>query len=118
MKRFALLLCCLSFTFTARATDSAVDAGLAEVRDLGRLNGQVLACNYADTVARIKDVMIKLAPKSRRYGAAFEVSTNEAFLTQSRKERNTCPDGPTFAGQVEEITQRLQAALPAVAPAP
>lgn len=118
MKRFVLLLCCLSFAFSAHAADSAADAGLAEVRDLGRLNGQVLACNYADSVTRIKDAMIKLAPKSRRYGAAFEEATNEAFLAQSRKERNTCLDGPTFASQVEEITRRLQAALPTVAPAP
>lgn len=118
MKRFALLLCCLGFSLTTHAAGSSVDAGLTEVVDLGRLNGQALACGYGDTSARIKAVMIQHAPKSRRYGAAFEEATNEAFLAQSRKERNACLDGPTLNSQVDETTLRLQAALPVAAPAP
>jgi len=113
MKRSALLLCFLSLALSARAADSLTDAGLTEVRDLGRINGQALACGYAETVSRIKTVIIQHAPKSRRYGAAFEEATNKSFLDQSRKEQTTCPDGPTLSGQVDEATQRLQAALPA-----
>lgn len=112
MKRFALLLCFLSLALSARAADLPADAGLAEVRDLGRLNGQALACGYVEVAARIKGVIIKSAPKSRRYGAAFEDATNEAFLAQSRKEQTACPDGPTLGGQVEEAVRRLQTALP------
>ena len=117
MKRFALLLCFLGIS-TARAAGGAADAGLTEVSDLGRLNGQVLACGYGDIAAQIKAVMIQFAPKSRRYGAAFEEATHEAFLAQFKKERNTCLDGPTFAEQTEEINLRLQAALPAVVSQP
>lgn len=113
MKRSALLLCFLSFAFSAQAADSLTDAGLTEVQALGNINGQALACDYAETASRIKAVMIQHAPKSRRYGAAFEEATNKAFLDQSRKEQTTCPDGPTFNGQVDEATQRLQAVLPA-----
>ncbi|MGE5028205.1 MAG: hypothetical protein ACM3JK_07000, partial [Betaproteobacteria bacterium] len=83
-----------------------------EVRDLGRLNGQALACGYTETAGQIKSVIIKSAPKSRRYGAAFEEATNNAFLDQSRKEQTACPDGPTLGSQVEEAVRRLQAALP------
>lgn len=115
MKRSALLLCFLSLALPARAADSLTDAGLAEVQALGRINGQALACGYAETVSRIKAVIIQHAPKSRRYGAAFEEATNKAFLDQSRKEMTTCPDGPTFNGQFDEATQRLQAAVPAAA---
>lgn len=111
MKRFVILLCFLNFALTAHAANSP-DAGLAEVVDLGNLNGQALACGYADSAAQIKDAMVKFAPKSRRYGAAFEEATNEAFLVQSRKERNTCLDGPTLADRVEKAARRLQAALP------
>ncbi|MDD5241264.1 MAG: hypothetical protein PHG47_06020 [Sulfuricella sp.] len=114
MKRFALLLCFLSFAPAIHA--AATGAGLAEVRDLGRLNGQALACGYADTSARIKTTMIQHAPKARQYGAAFEEATNESFLAQSRQEQTACPDGPTLNGQVDETTRRLQAALPATAP--
>jgi len=115
MKRSALLLCFLGLALPARAADSSADAGLAEVRDLGRVNGQALACGYAETVSRIKAVMIYHAPKSRSYGAAFEETTNKAFLDQSRKEMTTCPDGPTLNGQIDEATQRLQVAVPAPA---
>lgn len=115
MKRFALLLCFLSLALAARAADVPADAGLAEVRDLGRLNGQALACGYAEAAARIKSVIIKSAPKSRRYGAAFEEATNGAFLAQSGKEQTACPDGPTLGDQVEEAVRRLQSALPGAA---
>ena len=118
MKRFALLLCFLGFSITAHAAGSSVDAGLAEVVDLGRLNGLALACGYGETSTRTKAAMIQHAPKSRRYGAAFEEATNEAFLAQSRKEHNTCLDGPTLNGQVDETTQRLRTALPVAAPIP
>lgn len=113
MKRSALLLCFLSLAISAHAADASTDAGLAEIQALGRINGQALACDYADTASRIKTVMIQHAPKSRRYGAAFEEATNKAFLDQSRKEMTTCPDGPTLSGQVDEATQRLLAAVPA-----
>jgi len=113
MKRSALLLCFLSVALSARAADSLTDAGLTEIQALGRLNGQALACDFAETASRIKTVIIQHAPKSRRYGAAFEEATNKAFLEQTRKDQATCPDGPTLNGQVDEATQRLQAAVPA-----
>ena len=112
MKRSALLLCFLSVALSARAADSATDAGLTEVQALGSINGQALACGYTDTVSRIKTVIIQHAPKSRRYGAAFEEATNKSFLEQTRKEQTTCPDGPTLNAQVDEATQRLQTAVP------
>lgn len=115
MKRFALLLCSLSLALAVHAANSPADAGLAEVRDLGRLNGQALACAYTETAAQIKAVIIKFAPKSRRYGAVFEEATNEAYLAQSSKDQATCTDGPTLTQQVEEVSQRLQAAIPATA---
>jgi hypothetical protein len=113
MKRSALLLCFLSLALSAHAADSSTDAGLTEVRDLGRVNGQALACGFGEAVSRIKAAMIQHAPKSRRYGAAFEEATNMAFLDQTKKEQTTCPDGPTLSGQVDEATQRLQATVPA-----
>ncbi|MCE5180205.1 MAG: hypothetical protein LLG15_00210 [Betaproteobacteria bacterium] len=116
MKRFTQLLCFLSFALSIQAANAASDVGLAEVRDLGRLNGQALACGYADTAARIKSAMIQHAPKARQYGTAFEETTNQSFLTQSRQDQAACPDGPTLNGQVDEATQRLQAALPTTTP--
>lgn len=112
MKRFVVLLCFMSFALSAQAADSLTDAGLAEVRDLGRLNGLALACGYVATASRIKTAIIQHAPKSRRYGAAFEEATNAAYLNQARQAQTTCIDGPTLTSQVDELSQRLQAAIP------
>lgn len=111
MKRSALLLCFLSLALPAHAADSPADAGLAETRDLGRLNGQALACSHAEAAAHIKAMMIKHVPKTRRYGAAFEEATNEAFLAQTR-EQDTCQAASILTLQADEAVQRLQAVLP------
>lgn len=114
MKRLIPVLCFLS-VFTAQAAELAVDAGLAEVRDLGRLNGQALACSYREAASRIKKAIIENAPKSRRYGAAFEETTNQGFLEQTKQDSTACVDGPTLNGKIDTAIQRLQAALPAAA---
>jgi hypothetical protein len=110
MKYVVSVLCLLSLAFPAAAEDSA-DAVLTEVRAMGRLNGQALACSKAEMVGRIKTFMIKLAPKSRRYGDAFETATNDEFLAQTRSSQAVCPDSTVLAGQVDEAAKRLQAAL-------
>lgn len=115
MKRFAVLLCLLGFARLGLAADAPSDAGLAEVSELGRLNGVALACGYIDNAARIKTAIITFAPKSRRYGAAFEEATNAAYLKQARQDQTSCIDGPTLSGLVDEFAQRLMTAVP---PAP
>jgi len=97
------------------AVDSP-DMVLTEVKVMGQLNGQALACSHPEVVTKIKELMIKLVPKSRLYGAAFEVATNEGFLVQSKNEQTTCQDGPSLAEQVEATAKRLQATLVAAVP--
>ena len=92
-------------TFGALA--SAADIGLDEVQQLGRLNGQALACAQQENISRIKTVMITHAPKSRQYGASFEQSTNEAFLQRTAASQD-CGDASLIALQVESLAARLQ----------
>jgi hypothetical protein len=115
MKQFALALCFLGLALPV-AADSPSDAGLAEVRELGELNGQALACSHKQTAARIKVVMINYAPKTRRYGEAFEASTNQSFLAQVKKSPAACQDEALLASQAETLAARLQAAIPAAVP--
>ena len=111
MLRSTLLLCLLSVTLSANATSLPKDAGLAEVEALGQFNGVALACDFIETSNHIKTVIIQYAPKSRRYGAAFEEATHNAFLDQTKKDPTTCPDGPTLNEQVDIATRHLQTAL-------
>lgn len=110
MKQFALLLCLLSIALPAAAVSSA-DMGMEEVSALGHLNGQALACSHTGAVARIKAHMIKLAPKTRRYGEAFETATNDGYLAQAKKDKSTCPAMSELSEQVEGAAKRLQEAL-------
>ena len=110
MKRFVPMLLLLSMVPSAGADDSA-DKVLTEVKAMGRLNGQALACSRSESVARIKALMIKLTPKSRLYGAEFEAATNESFLAQTRNEQATCQDASLLSELVEDEAKRLQAAL-------
>ncbi len=104
MKRLVALVALTISSTTA----IAADLGLDEVRELGHLNGRALACSQTENIKRIKGVMINHVPKSRHYGAAFEQSTQETFLSHTG-EQGVCSDGPVIALKVENIASRLQA---------
>ena len=115
-KRFALALSLFGFALSAAAADPVADPGLTEVRELGLLNGQALACSHTQVAGHIKTIMIEHAPKSRRYGEAFEAATNEAFLDQVKKDQAACQAGSALASQADAVAARLQAAGPTAAP--
>ncbi len=106
-KLFAVL-CGLTFSAAAMASD---EAGLAAVRDLGRLNGQALSCGQKDTAAWVRVLMLNHAPKTRVYGEAYEEGTNESFVAHNRG--TPCPAPAELSAKVDEVTQRLKKALPA-----
>jgi hypothetical protein len=82
-----------------------------EVRSLGQLNGQALACGQTENIRRIKTVMISFAPKTRKYGIAFEQSTEESFMQRSR-EADACNDASLITLRVQAIATRLQELFP------
>ena len=109
MKRIALLAALVLSTAPVVADP---EAGLAAIQDLGRVNGQALACSEMATAGQAKALMIKHAPKTRRYGEAFEEATNAAFLAQG-KGQDGCPKPVEFSARLSELTGRLSATLPA-----
>lgn len=110
MKPIAL---CLSLALLALPVAAEPqDAGLSALQDLGLLNGQALACSQMAVSGKAKALMIRHAPKTRRYGEVFEEATNAAFLEQG-KIANGCPTATVFAGRLSVLTARLQASLPA-----
>lgn len=111
MKHLVPLLCVLASLPTAHANDVA-DAGRAEIRELGRLNGHALACGQQESAARIKALMIAHAPKTRDYGSTFEDATSESFLDIS-KDAGGCQAGAVLTLQAEDVSQRLRALFPA-----
>lgn len=96
--------------FVSGAALAAPDAGMADLSDLGRLNGQALACGQMQAVGEAKALMIKHAPKTRRYGEVFEEATNSGFLAQGKAA--TCPSPAELAERMGRLATRLQATLP------
>lgn len=113
-KRFALLACGLALALPVCAADE-IEPGLDVMKDLGRLNGQALACEQKDTAAWIRILMLTHAPKTRSHGEAYEAGTQEAFAAQGKGA--PCPDSAESATRIEKITQRLREVFPAAPPA-
>lgn len=107
-KGFLAVLCGLTFSAAALAAE---EAGLAAVRDLGRLNGQALACGQKDTAAWVRILMLNHAPKTRAYGEAYEEASQAAFVAHNRG--TPCPSQAELSARLESVSQRLKAALPA-----
>lgn len=116
MKPVTSLIALLSLGTALSAFADDVDAGLAAVAQLGALNGQALACADKDAAARAKTLMLAHAPKTQRFGAAYEEATQEGYLAQTRA-AGGCPDAKALAGRIDDIAQRLGKALPVAQPA-
>jgi len=116
LKHLTRLIILLSLAAPLPAMAEDVEAGLAAVRQLGTLNGQALACSEKDAAAHAKVLMLTHAPKTQRFGTAYEEATQEGYLAQTRA-ASACPDTRTFASRIDELAQRLKTALPAALPA-
>ena len=96
---------------------SPIDISLQIIQDLATLNGQALACQELNAAGRAKNLMIAHAPKTARFGNAYEEGTQQSYTTQTRG-TIACPDTAMFTARLDALAQRLQTSLPAVAPAP
>lgn len=107
------VLCGLTFPAMALASD---EAGLAAVRDLGRLNGQTLACGQKEAASWVRVLMLNHAPKTRVYGEAYEEGTQESFLAHGKG--TPCPGSAELNVRLDEIARRLKAVLPVAGQVP
>lgn len=110
----SLILAALALPLPAPAQDA--EAGLAAVRRLGTQNGIALACADRDAAAHARLLMLTHAPKTPRFGAAYEEATQESYLAQTRA-ATACPDARTLAAGIEDAARQLRETLP-VAPPP
>lgn len=116
MKQLTRLIILLSLSVPLPILAEDVEAGLATVKQLGALNGQALACAEKTATARAKHLMLTHAPKTARFGTAFEEATQEGYLAQTRT-ASACPETKALSGKIDEIAHALRTALPAPQPA-
>ena len=106
-------LCLTGWSLLCPVLAADADQGLARVTELAQVNGQALACQDMDAVAKAKKLMLAHAPKTPRYGNAFEEATNAAYLAQVRGTA-PCPDAVVLASKLDALAKQLQAELPAI----
>lgn len=110
----ALCLTSWSALSPVHAAGADADKGLARVTELAQVNGQALACQDMDAIAKAKKLMLAHAPKTPRFGAAFEEATNASYLAQVRGTA-PCPAAAAFASKLDALAKALQTDLPATA---
>lgn len=107
-------LCLTSWAALGTVHAADADQGLVRVTELAQVNGQALACQDMETVAKAKKLMLTHAPKTPRFGAAFEEATNASYLAQVRGTA-PCPAAAAFASKLDALAKALQTDLPATA---
>lgn len=98
-------------TFTLAAD---AEAGLLAIRALGGVNGHALACAETRVAARAKQLMLAHAPKTQRFGAAYDEATQEAFTAQTRSAK-PCADATELTARLNQLALQLSEALPVAA---
>jgi hypothetical protein len=101
----ALLFCLLAAP--VHAESNVLDQLLASTRALGEVNGVALACNYDKLVAKARATVLQRAPKTRRFGEAYEEASTAAFNAQTTG-GTACPEEVVLALKLEMADQRMQ----------
>ena len=102
----------LSAPTLAPAADA--EAGLAVVKTLGTVNGQALACSEMAVATRARQLMLAHAPKTPRFGGAYEEATNESFNAQTRSGQ-PCPNATELTARINQLALQLADTLPVTA---
>lgn len=109
MKTWTLLALVGLLACRAHAADG--DTALATVTELGKANGQALACSEKEASARVKSLILRHVPKTPGFGQAFEEATQQGFLAQV-KGQSPCPQARVIADRIDVLAQRLGELLP------
>lgn len=108
----ALLVAVSSAPTLVAAADA--DAGLVVVTELGTVNGTALACSDMKSAARARELMLAHAPKTPRFGAAYEESTQAAFAAQTGSGK-ACPNDIELTDRLNRLALKLADTLPVAA---
>lgn len=106
-----MALCATLLAGAVNAQTPDPDAGFKSVERLGEANGQALACGAKDAAARARQLMLLHAPRTSRFGLAFEQSTQQGFLSQI-KGGAPCPSAAEMSVRIESIALVLRQTLP------
>ena len=99
---------------TPAHAQTPLEAAMQTIASLAQVNGQALACAELKSARRAKDLMVAHAPKTARFGDAYEEGTQRSYSSQINTPA-ACPDTATFSAQLDALEKRLKIALPVTA---
>lgn len=108
MKKFLASMLFGLLLISLLAHSDGTSPGVEQVKALGRLNGEALACKQMPLVDRIRMRIVNEAPKTREIGEIFEAATTERFLAMGSGNA-VCTDGRNLAERIEAATEALRA---------
>ncbi len=114
MKPLRLVVPLVIAALSAPSFAADAEAGLVAVKALGGVNGQALACAETRVAARAKELMLAHAPKTPRFGAAYEEATQEAFAAQTRSGK-ACANATDLTARLNQLALQLAETLPVAA---
>lgn len=114
LHRFAPLYAIAVLSAPTPGLAADAEAGLAVVRTLGTVNGQALACSELGIAARARQLMLAHAPKTPRFGAAYEEATQQAFTAQTQA-GTACASGTELTARINLLAVQLADTLPVAA---
>ena len=92
-------------------TPTPLELGLQAITELAQVNGQALACQDMKVAGRAKNLMIVHAPKTARFGSAYEEGTQQSYTAQMNS-TVACPDAAALSARLDALAKRLQTNLP------
>jgi hypothetical protein len=111
----AAVFCLAALTMYNPVHAADAELGLTLVTELAQVNGVALACQDTAIAAKAKKLMLTHAPKTPRFGSAFEETTNASYLHQVRG-TSACPDASDLDSKLNALAKRLEDSLPASPP--
>lgn len=109
MKRLLplVLFAALAAPVSAEPDAPVIAELMAGVTELGQVNGVALACGYPELVTKARAMMILRAPKTRRFGEAYETASTEAYTRQGTG-GDACPEAVVLNLKLEMTDLRLK----------
>ena len=111
----ALGLACTLLAPAQAQTPSPIELGLQAIVELAQVNGQALACQEMKAAGRAKNIMIAHAPKTARFGNAYETGTQQSYAAQIGGATD-CPSSAALTAKLDMLAQQLKISLPATTP--
>jgi hypothetical protein len=115
LKHLALALGLAGALLAPAQAQTADDGGLKIISDLALVNGQALACQELQVASRAKNLMIAHAPKTARFGNAYETGTQQSYAAQIGGSAD-CPSSAALTAKLDMLAQQLKISLPATTP--